>query len=279
MPPLEGMRLLLSYLVSRQSRNFPHKLMFIDISKAYLHADVLNDSIYVELPGEMNMPNMCGRLRAVYGTRQAARAWEEEYTKTLKGVGFQRVTCNPCMYYHPRRDARVLVHGDDFTVAGNDSKLKYVAEVFQNKYKTKVTGILGPDLHDMKAMTILNRIVEWTNAGIQYEADPRHVDLNIVELGLKNANGSDVTGCKVDINETDTELDHKDAYRFRSISARLNFLAADRIDIQFASKEIYRRMSSPCMSDWAKVRELGRYLRKHPRQVLWFAWQDVQSNL
>ena len=71
----------------------------------------------------------------------------------------------------------------------------------------------------MKAMTILNRIVEWT------ETDPRHVDLIIEELGLENANGSDVTGSKVDINETDTELDHEDAYRFRSIAARLNFLA------------------------------------------------------
>ena len=49
MPPLEGMRLLLSYVASKQNRKFPHKLMFIDISKAYLHADVLNDSIYVEL--------------------------------------------------------------------------------------------------------------------------------------------------------------------------------------------------------------------------------------
>ena len=222
---------------------------------------------------------MEGCCAPFYGTRQAARAWEEEYTKTFKGVDFQREKCDPFMYYHPRRDVRVLVHGDDFTVAGNDSELKYMAEVFHNKYKTKVRGILGPDLHDMKAMTILNRIVEWTNAGIQYEADLRHVDLIIEELGLENVNGSDVTGSKVDINETDTELDHEDAYRFRSIAARLNFLAADRIDIQFASKEICRRMSSPCMSDWAKVRKLGRYLRKHPRQVLWFAWQDVQSNL
>ena len=127
-------------------------------------------------------------------------------------------------------------------------------------------------------MTVLNRIVEWTNAGIQYEADPRHVDLIIEDLGLESANGSGVTGSKVDINETDTESDHEDAYRFRSIAARLNFLAADRIDLQFASKEICRRMSSPCMSDWAKVRKLERYLRKHARQVLWFAWQDVQSN-
>ena len=91
MPPLEEMRPLLSYVASRQNRKFPHKLMFIDISKAYLHADVLNASFYVELPEEMNMPNMCGRLlRALYGTRQAARAWEEEYAKTLKGVDFQR---------------------------------------------------------------------------------------------------------------------------------------------------------------------------------------------
>ena len=105
------------------------------------------------------------------------------------------------MYCHPSRDVRVLVHGVDFTVAGNDSELKYVAEVFQSKYKTKVRGILGPDLHDMKAMTILNWIVEWTNAGIQYETYPRHVGLIIEELGLENANGSDVTGSKVDINE------------------------------------------------------------------------------
>ena len=205
MPPLEEMRLLLSYVASRQNRKFPHKLMFIDMSKAYLHADVLNDLIYVELPEEMNKPNMCGRLlRALYGygTRQAGRAWEEEYTRTLRRVDFQREKCKPCMYYHPRRDVRFLVHGDDFTVAGNDSEHKYVGEVFHNQYKTKVRGILGPDLHDMKAMTILNRIVEWTNAGIQYEADPRHVDLIIEELGLENANGSDVTGSKVDISET-----------------------------------------------------------------------------
>ena len=146
MAPLEGMQLLPACVASRQSRKFPHKLMFIDISKAYLHADVLSDSIYVK----MNMPNMCGRL---------LRAAEEEYTKTLKGAGFQREKSNPCMYYHPRRDVRVLFHGDDFTVAGKDSELKHVAEVFQNKYRTKVRGILVSDLHDMKAMTILNRIV------------------------------------------------------------------------------------------------------------------------
>ena len=119
--------------------------------------------------------------------------------------------------------------------------------------------------------------MEWTDAGIQYAAGPRHVDL--IKLGLEKANGSDMTGSKVDINETDAELGHEEAYRYRSIAARFHFLAADRVDMQFASKEICWRMSSPSTSDWAKVCKLERYLRKHPRQVPWYAWQDVQSNL
>ena len=86
------------------------------------------------------------------------------------------------MCYHPSRDVRVFVDEDDFTVAGSESELKYVAEIFQNKYKTKVREILAPFLHDMKAVTISNRIVEWTDGGFQYEADPSHVDLIIEEL-------------------------------------------------------------------------------------------------
>ena len=42
-----------------------HKMMFIDISKADLHADVINNELYVELPAEMNLPNRCGHLDKV----------------------------------------------------------------------------------------------------------------------------------------------------------------------------------------------------------------------
>ena len=280
MPPLEGMRLSLSHVASRQGHETQYKLMFIDISKAYLHAEVLSDDIYVELPREMMLPNMCGRLRrALYGTRQAARAWEEEYTRTLMEVGFKRGRCNPCMFYHRERDVRVLVHGDDFTVAGSERELHFIAEVFRSKYKTKVRGIIGPDAHDMKAITILNRIVEWTDDGIQYEADPRHVDLVIAELKLEAAKGTGITGSRNTTLEEDVELGPEETTRYRSIGARLNFLSADRVDIQFACKKICRPMSAPRSSDWAKVRKLGRYLKKYPRQVVWFKWQGPQTML
>ena len=68
-----------------------HKLMFIDICKAYLHADVINPELYVELPAEMNLPNHCGHLKkALYGTRDAAKCWENDYSTTISTQGYDR---------------------------------------------------------------------------------------------------------------------------------------------------------------------------------------------
>ena len=54
------------------------------------------------------------------------------------------------------------------------------------EYDVKVRGKLGPDKDDDKAITILNRCVEWTSHGLLYEADPRHAEILIRELGLEN---------------------------------------------------------------------------------------------
>ena len=94
MPPLEALKLLISITVSRAGINDkrdPFKLLFIDISKAYLHANVINDDLYVELPSEMNMPNCCGWLRnALYGTREGAKCWENDYSSTLAAQSCKR---------------------------------------------------------------------------------------------------------------------------------------------------------------------------------------------
>ena len=61
-----------------------HKLMFIDISKAYLHSDVINPELYVELPSVMNLPSRCRHLKkALYGTRDATKCWENDYSTII----------------------------------------------------------------------------------------------------------------------------------------------------------------------------------------------------
>ena len=199
MPPLEAFKALISDVATRRGQGRdPRKLLFVDISKAYLHAPVMRNDIYVELPAEMEQPGCCGRLRkALYGTREAARCWEQEYVRMLESIGFRRGSTSPCAFWHKDKGLRLVVHGDDFTSSGTESELRWPVREFGKKYITKVRGIVGPDSHDLRSLTVLNRILEWKSDRITFEADPRHVDMIIKGMGLVNGTGSDVVAVKL----------------------------------------------------------------------------------
>ena len=70
-----------------------------------------------------------------------------------------------------------------------------------------------------------------------------------------------------------------DATMYRAVVARCNFLAIDRPDIMFASKECSRCMSKPLNRDWEALKRLGRYLISRPRVVHMFRWQEKPETL
>ena len=72
----------------------------------------------------------------------------------------------------------------------------------------------------------------------------------------------------------DEPMSSKDCSQYRAATARLNFLALDRPDIQYSSKECSRRMASPLNRDWEPVRRLVRYLIENPRMVMQYEFQD-----
>eukprot|EP00973_Karenia_brevis_P051500 7151274-Karenia_brevis.AAC.1 len=51
-------------------------------------------------------------------------------------------------------------------------------------FEIKVRAILGPEERDDKEVTILGRLVRWTNEGIEYEADPKHRKLVMDYFGF-----------------------------------------------------------------------------------------------
>ena len=80
----------------------------------------------------------------------------------------------------------------------------------------------------------------------------------------------------------DGETEHligAEATRFRVVAARANYLSGDRPDIQYAVKEICRRMSKPVRGDWDKLIRLGRYLKAAPRCVQVYEWQEEGAAL
>ena len=279
-PPLEAKRLLFSEAATnRRYGRQEKKLLFVDIRKAYFNAYV-DRPTYVDLPFEMQRPGHCGRLiRCMYGTKSAATRWEDTYTKALGRLGFAQGRASPCCFTHMSRDLKVVVHGDDFTVLGRDEDLDYFQNGIQGEFEVKVRGRLGSGKNDDKCMRILNRIVRWTDAGLRVEADPRHVEILIKEMGLGEANAVKTPGVKDrDKGEHGEQpLDKAEASMYRSCVARANYLAQDRPDIAYAVKEACRDMANPTTSSWEKVKRVVRYLKGEPRVVYEYNWQNHED--
>ena len=133
---------------------------------------------------------------------------------------------------------------------------------------------MGPETADDKSVVVLGRIIEWKEHGVDDEADPRHVELILKEMGMEECKGSDVVGRTRLDDDEEGKLLPQDARRFRSMAARCNFIAADRIDVQFECKEVCRRMSAPCESDWKMLKSVARYVKSFPRLLLQYKYQE-----
>ena len=126
----------------------------------------------------------------MYGTIDAAQNWEEDYSGWLISIGFQQGIGSPCNFYHPIRIIKVSVHGDDFTALGTDEGLDWFRKSMGDRFLMKVRGRFGPDPGDEKEIRILNRVIQWTEEGIWYEPEPRHVEFMLKDLGLTNESKS-----------------------------------------------------------------------------------------
>jgi hypothetical protein len=200
----------------------------------------------------------------------------------MQSLGFTRGKCSPCTFYHREQNIRAVIHGDDFTLLGIDKNLDWFRAAIQAKWQVKIKGRLGPDPHDTKIIHVLNRLVEWCEDGIHYEADQRHADILVKTLSLdNNANGSPVPGTseEVDLEDSSPLLSPQQTSLYRALTARAIYLSQDRTDIAFATKELSRQMSAPTESSWTKLKRLGRYLSQHRRFVNIFGYQSGINKL
>jgi hypothetical protein len=141
-PPLQAKRAPFSFAVTegigwKGDKRSGKKIDFIDVRRAYFFAKAKRE-VYVDLIGEDSEPGMCGRLaKIMYGTRDAAQNWKEEYTSFPVGTGFRKGRASPCVFFYKERNIRVVVHGDEFTVLGFNGQLDWFRNVISEKYEMK----------------------------------------------------------------------------------------------------------------------------------------------
>ena len=197
-------------------------------------------------------------------------------------IGFKVGKAIPCNFYHSRLDTTCTVHGDGFTSCGPESAIEWLKAKINTTYDSK-HDILGPCSKHEKTIRVLNRVLSWSSDGIRYEADQRHADIVISELGLKDSKPVSTPGSKEDVDKMLTgigePLGPSEATQYRALAARLNYLALDRPDIQYATKEIARNMATPTEGNWLLMKRMARYLKGCPRLVQMFRWQDPSFDL
>ena len=134
--------------------------------------------------------------------------------------------------------------------------------------KTQLVG--HSDREDvLREAKILNRVVRATEDGWEYECDQRQVEIILEQLDLVQASPLGTPGVEETTNSTgdgtaeskSSPISAEIASLYRAITARANYVAQDRADIQYAVKELCRRMSDPDEACMGRLKRLGRHLR------------------
>ena len=150
-------------------------------------------------------------------------------------------------------------------------------------------------------MRVLGRVLTLTEQGdgITLEPDPSHLEIVIDELGLATANPVASPGARDDTTLTAKEIQERRLLaspvtdddqefpaltgprfkQYQSLAARLNFYSLDRPDVQFAVKELMRRLGSPDERDWTNLKRVARYLLGAPRCLARYPWSPLAPSL
>ena len=262
-PPLYALKFLLSlavtvlvpYVKVMYTKRSRYIIQFLDVKKAHWWAKA-ERTLYVELPwGYKKLHNitddLVGLLRhSMYGMRDAAQLWEKCVAKKMNELGFRQGSSSSVVFWHPIRDIRTSVHGDNFASLGARPDLKWLHTELAKDWKANLEGYFGPpgEPDCVHEIVTLNRLLSWGAEGIEWECDPRHAEILIRELGLTGAQGAVTPGVKekpAEADEEDIPLPDEQRTWYRSLSQRAAYVAQDRPDLGVATRELAKGMQKP----------------------------------
>ncbi|GJW54521.1 ribonuclease H-like domain, reverse transcriptase, RNA-dependent DNA polymerase [Tanacetum coccineum] len=121
----------------------------LDVKSAFLHGD-LKEEVYVTQPEGFVKRQDNGKvyrlIKALYGLRQAPRAWNIKLDNTLKSLDFKKCALEQAIYTKTSKDSILLigVYVDDLIITGTPKKEidKFKAQM-EEKFKMSDLGLLA----------------------------------------------------------------------------------------------------------------------------------------
>lgn len=229
----------------------------LDVKTAFLHGE-LKEEVYVTQPEGFIVQGEEHKVyklkKALYGLRQAPRAWNIKLNHILRGLNFTRCSKEPSLYRKERKKELliVVVYVDDLLVTGSslDAIMKFkqeMATTFEMSDLGKLTYYLGIE-------------VLQNSDGITIKQD-RYARKILEEAGLSSCNPTHVPmemNAKFSKSPKEKNVDAKE-YR-RGIGC-LRYLLHSRPDLSFSVGVLSRFMQEPKESHGAALKQVLRYLR------------------
>ena len=264
--PLAAMRFILS---RASSRGHGRCLGLWCVSVAFFHA-AIEEEVFVRPPENMRKDKTIWKLlKAMYRTQVASSRWERLVRETLCDGHWKVLTSVPCVTYNETEDSLVMFHGDDFLAEGHDSSLDKLDEML-GAFEVKRLPRIGPTAR--REGLFLHRTIRWNESGFSYRPDRKHVDALIVTLSLEDARPVATpftrdTGKGQELNVTKKAI-------YMSGSGLLRYIALDRVDVVFATKEVRSRTAKADVLALLFLKRVARYLVGHREVAMSYPYQD-----
>ena len=204
-------------------------------------------------------------LKVVYGLRDAGAALHSKVLDVMNLMGVSLRNFSICVM-----DTLVrLVHwSDDFSLSGRRSLCSAFRDESGKHLLEKTTAVMGPNVEmcDVQEAIRLNRLLRLYPPGAEgeerweLEADPR-MEILVSQMGLSDESKALSTPGVPTTDEDDgKDLDAEGRACYPSWTMRACYLSQDRSDLQFAVKELARRMQQPNIRNLQALQRLARFL-------------------
>ena len=235
----------------------------MDVKSAFLNG-LLDEEIYMEQPQgfvDPDHPNkVCLLHKAIYGLKQASRAWNLQFHGVLLDLGFAR-THSDAGVYHRQDDGGTLIiilYVDDITILGDNlSSVNALKSTLSNRYEMT-------DLGEIESY--LGVRIKRDRSARRLEIDQTHYALEIVSrFGLSDAHPARTplpTGAEVHLEKYNGQASQGDIKLFQQMIGSLLYVQiGTRPDISFAVSRLAQYASNPSPDHIRLAKYVLRYLK------------------
>lgn len=248
---LDSVRLLLA--LAAQEGWMAHHM---DVKSAFLNGE-LTEEVYVVQPPGFEVEGAEDKVyrldKAMYGLRQAPRAWNTKLDATLKKIGFEQSPLEHGLYARGTGRGRLLVgvYVDDLVIVGGDEDtITVFKRQMMEEFKMSDLGSLSFYL------------------GIQVHQEGGVITLNQAAYAAQIVEKARLEGC----NPCSTPMEPRlklskesmaslvDATEYKSLVGSLRYLVNSRPDLAFAVGYVSRFMEKPTVEHMVAVKRIVRYV-------------------